>query len=166
VAGNSAQGRRNFGTLVELAGRVPLPIKAASGLAFDLSVGRSKELLQFSFLKDRPMWLITPTGFFSVVCKPGDEVAGELTIRARVRSDLDALRQKYLPSLGEIVENTGTDYRFRAKARREEVKKALAKMVQELDYDNFKYEVAKKQGKYRASVYSEIWNVLYDLQDG
>ena len=111
------------------------------------------------------MWLITRTGFFSVVCKPGDKVAGVLTIRARVRSDLDALRENYLHSLGEIHENAGTDYRFRAKARREEVEKALAKMVHDIDYDNFKNEVAKKQSKYRARIYSEIWNVLFDLQE-
>jgi hypothetical protein len=112
------------------------------------------------------MWLITPVGFFSIVCKPGDENADALTIRARVRSDLDALRQQYLPSLGEVMENAGTDYRFRAKAHRDEVEKALAKMVHQLDYDNFKNEVAKKQGKYRAGIYSKIWNVLYGLREG
>ncbi len=35
------------------------------------------------------MWLITPTGFFSIVCKSGDIKAGTLTIRARVKSDLE-----------------------------------------------------------------------------
>jgi hypothetical protein len=111
------------------------------------------------------MWLMTPTGFFSIVCKPGDAAAGLLTVRARVKSDLDALRQSYIPSLGEVLENAGTDYRFRAKARREEVEKALAHMVRELDYENFKNAVAKKQGKLRADVYSKVWSVLYELQD-
>ena len=83
------------------------------------------------------MWLISPTGFFSIVCKPGDEEQGMLTIRSRVRSDLDALRE-YLPSLGAIAEGTGSDYRYRARAKRGEVSKALEKLVQQIDYANFK----------------------------
>jgi hypothetical protein len=39
------------------------------------------------------MWLITPTGFFSIVQKPSDEAADTLTVRARVRQDLVALRE-------------------------------------------------------------------------
>ena len=108
---------------------------------------------------------MTPTGFFSIVCKPGDAAAGLLTVRSRVRADLDALRQSYLPGLGDIVENAGTDYRFRAKARREEVALALASIVRDLDYENFKNAVAKKQGKARANVYSKVWGALYELQE-
>jgi 8-oxo-dGTP pyrophosphatase MutT (NUDIX family) len=110
------------------------------------------------------MWLITPTGFFSIVCKPGDKQAGMLTIRARVKSDLQALRDQCLPSLGTITENEGTDYPYRAKAKRGQVATALAQMVQQLDYDNFKNEVAKKQGHQRAKAYHEVWDVLYDLE--
>ena len=35
------------------------------------------------------MWLLTPTGFFSIVRKPQDAAAGTLTVRSRVRADLD-----------------------------------------------------------------------------
>jgi hypothetical protein len=80
------------------------------------------------------MWLITPIGFYSIVCKPDDADAETLTIRARVKSDLEALRQEYLPSLETISEDVGTDYRFRAKANRDAVGKALAQMTQQLDY--------------------------------
>jgi hypothetical protein len=90
------------------------------------------------------MWLITPIGFFSIVCKPGDQKAGTLTIRTRVRSDLQSLK-KYLPNMGEIAEGADTDYRFRATAKRNEVAKALGKMVEQLDYQNFKHEVAKSK---------------------
>jgi 8-oxo-dGTP pyrophosphatase MutT (NUDIX family) len=37
-------------------------------------------------------------------------------------------------------------------------------MVEQLDYDNFKNEVAEKQGHHRAKVYHEVWDVLYDLE--
>ena len=110
------------------------------------------------------MWLITPIGFFSVVEKPGDKQAGTLTVRARVRGDLVALKKHYLPALGPIQESHDTDYRFRAVAPRSEVSAAMARMVDGLDYSNFKSEVAKKQGHKRASLYHKVWDVLYHLQ--
>jgi hypothetical protein len=35
------------------------------------------------------MWLITPTGFFSIVCKPGDEELGALTTRCALLDPTD-----------------------------------------------------------------------------
>jgi len=110
------------------------------------------------------MWLITPIGFFSVVQKPGDKQAGTLTVRSRVRADLAALKQEFLPGLGPIKESHDTDYRFRAVAPRAEVSAAMARMVDRLDYSNFKSEVAKQQGKQRANLYHKVWDVLYQLQ--
>lgn len=110
------------------------------------------------------MWLITSIGFFSVVQKPGDKQNGTLTVRSRVRSDLAALKQHYLPGLGPIQESLDTDYRFRAVAPRAEVSAAMARMIEDLDYGNFKSEVAKKQGPKRASLYHQVWDVLYQLQ--
>jgi hypothetical protein len=54
------------------------------------------------------VWLITGLGFFSIARKPDDVGAGTLTIRARVKSDLESLRQHCLPGLGKIEENAGT----------------------------------------------------------
>lgn len=54
------------------------------------------------------MWLITPIGFFSIVQKPGDKQNGTLTVRSRVRSDLEALKESYLPGLGQIQESHNT----------------------------------------------------------
>lgn len=76
------------------------------------------------------MWLITPIGSYSIVQKPSDVAADTLTVRARVRSDLDALRQQYLPDLGEVQESQHNDYRFRAVAPRTSVAQAMAQLVQ------------------------------------
>lgn len=111
------------------------------------------------------MWLITPTGFFSIVEKPTDSKTDRLTIRARVKSDLVALKREFLPSLGKVRISTETDYRYRATAPREEVGKALAQMAATLNYANFKSEVAIRQGAKRAHVYHDVWHVLYDMQD-
>jgi ADP-ribose pyrophosphatase YjhB (NUDIX family) len=112
---------------------------------------------------EKTMWIIAPQGFYSIVCKPGDGDTGMLTIRSRVRSDLECLKS-YLPSLAKITEGEGTDYRFRAKAKRSDVAKAVAKMVEAIDYTNFKNEVAAKQGEKRAHVYADVWTALFALQ--
>lgn len=109
------------------------------------------------------MWLLTPMGFFSIVEKAGDRTAGTLTVRARVRSDLDALRQHYLPELGDILANRGTDYRYRAQAPRAAIASAMARLAETLHYDNFKNAVAREQGSARAHLYHEVWDVLYRL---
>lgn len=110
------------------------------------------------------MWLITPIGFFSVVQKPADVAAGTLTVRARVRADLEALRAHHLPGLGEVVESHTNDYRFRAVAPKQEVANAMAAMVNGLDYSNFKDRVAQTQGTHRSDLYHGVWDVLYRLQ--
>lgn len=108
------------------------------------------------------MWLITPIGFFSVVQKPGDD--DSLTVRARVKADLQALKKQFLPELGNIQESTVTDYRFRARAPRRAVVRACAQMAEQINYDNFKSEVMRRQEKDRERVYHDVWSVLYRLQ--
>lgn len=106
------------------------------------------------------MWLITPLGFFSIVQKPSDREANTLTIRARVRADLEALRNSHLPHLGEIQESRHNDYRFRAVAPRREVAAAMANMVETLDYSNFKSQVATVRGAGRSHLHHDVWPVL------
>ena len=110
------------------------------------------------------MWLLTPVGFFSIVEKPGDAATATLTVRARVRSDLDALRTMYLPELSPSKETRAADYRFRASAPREAVAAAMSKLAKAIDYSNFKDAVAKRQGKARAELYHGVWDVLCTMQ--
>lgn len=111
------------------------------------------------------MWLQTRVGFFSIVEKPGDRASNRLTIRARVAADLHALRDRYLPALGEVQEGNHNDYRFRATAPREAVAESIGKAIMDIDYQNFKNVVAQEQGLARAHVYGDVWSVLYRLQE-
>ena len=110
------------------------------------------------------MWMITTFGFFSIVEKPGDRAAGLLTIRARVREDLENLRGEALPALGEILEHAGTDYPYRAQAPKADVAAAFVKLALSIDYSNFKSAVAKRQGAKREAIYHEVWHALFPLQ--
>ena len=107
------------------------------------------------------MWIFSTVGFYSVVQKKGES---DLTIRARIRGDLDALRSKYLPSLGSITEWSGSDYRFRAKASHLDFAEAMKKMASDIHYGDFKKRVATKQGKRRWQIYHEIWAITMHLE--
>ena len=103
------------------------------------------------------MWLTTTFGFFSIVQKRGTQ---HLTVRARVRSDLGRLRDRYLPTLTEIVEKPGSDSRYRATVSHADLAAAMARIVGDIRYDNFKSEVESVQGHARESVYARVWGVL------
>lgn len=103
------------------------------------------------------MWIMTTFGFFSVVQKSGTK---NLTIRARVGSDLDRLRDRYLPGLSPTKMTPSNDYRYRATASHEEVASAMSKIVADVTYSNFKSEVERTQGHPREMVYAEVWSVL------
>lgn len=111
------------------------------------------------------MWIMTSLGFFSVVQKPEDTDKGTLTIRARARADLEALRQHYLPELDSIVTHGGTDYRYRAQAPRARVATAFQALVADIGYSNFKNEVQLRQGKGRAQVYHKVWDALWEIEE-
>ena len=105
------------------------------------------------------MWLFTNFGFFSVVQKTGES---DLTVRTRFEGDLEQLRKLYLPALGPTIQYGGTDYQFRATASHADVAAALAKITQDIHYDNFKDAVDAKQGVERHDAYYDVWMALDD----
>lgn len=105
------------------------------------------------------MWLFTARGFFSVVAK-GEP--GQLQIRARVRADLDNLRQA-IPRLGPTLELPGHDYAFRALIQKAELSRAIPRLIEEINYSNFKSEIGREDPE-REKVYHKVWDVMYRLQ--
>lgn len=110
------------------------------------------------------MWLVTTFGFYSVVEKAWDREPGTLTVRARAREDLEALRSRYLPDLGAIAEDESADYRFRAQAPREKVVEAFSRAVRDIDYDNFKEAISRRQGWARERIYHDAWQAFLAIQ--
>lgn len=110
------------------------------------------------------MWLFTKFGFFSIVQKDNDQ-DNILTIRSRTRGDLDRLRNHYLPSLSPSRAHEGTDYSWRANASVAALKEAMSRIVQEIDYSNFKSEVGLSTGHARAKCYSKVWSAMYNMPE-
>ena len=118
------------------------------------------------------MWIFTKYGFFSVVCsRQGDGGYGRkvdtrrVMVRARVRTHLEALKDRFPCLIGdaEICEFVGTDYAYRLFLEKDVWSQVLAELSNELDYDNFKSEVAHHQGRagaaYEHSLH-EVWSVM------
>lgn len=108
------------------------------------------------------MWMFTKFGFYSVVQKPGEDC---LTVRARVREDLDRLRSRGLPDLGETLDNAGTDYPYRAHVSHEAFGEALKNIALQLDYSNFKNALNRELGARRADVCHNVWSELLELEN-
>jgi hypothetical protein len=122
------------------------------------------------------MWIFTKHGFFSAVCarqgngthrQPVDP--DRIMVRARVREHLEALKERFPNLLGqcEIREFAGTDYAYRLFVDKRVWSQVLAGLAEETDYDNFKSEVARHQGRagaaYEHSLH-EVWSVMNRLQ--
>ncbi len=110
------------------------------------------------------MWLFTQYGFYSVVAQSSDNEENYL-VRSRVRNDLENL--KALARLdNEILENVGTDYRYRLVLSGEEWSRALGSLGAAIDYSNFKNRIGElpdQRGKNMA--YHQIWSKLIALKE-
>lgn len=108
------------------------------------------------------MWLFTPFGFFSIVRKPDD---GLLTLRSRTLGDLQRLRRHYLPQASEPIAHAGSDYPWRMRCQEEDLATAMQRIVADIDYANFKDEVALVTGPARAKRYAKVWSALHGMDE-
>lgn len=122
------------------------------------------------------MWLFTKYGFFSVVCarqgdgghgRPIDR--GRFMVRARLRSHLDALKERFDGLLGhcDVCEFVGTDYAYRLFVDKATWAEVLGALNDEIDYDNFKAEVARHEGRsgsaYESALH-RVWSAMNRIQ--
>lgn len=122
------------------------------------------------------MWLFTKHGFYSVVKKPfrdsfrstgNPHPVTFYQIRARVHSHLEALK-KLTRIKSPIIEGGATDYKFRVVVSPRVWKRIGPILVSaaEIDYANFKSEVARKLGygdKYEKALH-RVWSIMNELQ--
>lgn len=108
------------------------------------------------------MWLYTDIGFFSIVQKDG---AGTLTIRSRVRKDLEKLRAWLIinDESAPIVTSYDSDYRYRIIVPKDLAAEVVCQLVKSITYDNFKDRISSND-KLRAQIYSKIWVETSDLE--
>lgn len=120
------------------------------------------------------MWMMTRYGMYSIVNNP-DDPEFEVQIRARVRSDLENLQQRFGSLLKpyEILETPHADYACRIIMPQHEFALLSFLLAGDIDYDNFKGEVERTDPK-RAVIYHRVWAILlnalqprtFDFNDG
>jgi hypothetical protein len=94
------------------------------------------------------MWLMTRYGFFSIVCAHDEKGRPHKTlmmIRARNKEHLKRL-QKFDARFEQIVETGNTDYPYRIIAERDAVVPLAARLMDDVDYSNFKKAAAAPTG--------------------
>mgnify|MGYP003429779963 CR=1 FL=1 len=100
------------------------------------------------------MWIMTNNGYLSIVSK--DCRPDELLVRARRPGDIE----KVFPD-AKVTRTTNSDYLYRAVLSRDLVKRALAAMIDQIDYPNFKDSVGDSS---LHAAYVSVWCAMAGLQ--
>lgn len=100
------------------------------------------------------MWLFMSNAFLSVVDKGGDGTT--LLVRARRTGEIEQVFPNAV-----VKEGGGTDYRYRARIKREDVALKLAEEVRQINYGNFKSTVKDRP---RHDAYMRVWDVMHRYQ--
>jgi hypothetical protein len=103
------------------------------------------------------MWIFTTRGFYSIV---QSDKPDHMLVRSRFRGDIENL----FPDIedAEVVVTPERDYLYRAVVHRDTVQIALANLVPDIDYPNFKDAVLDDR---RHPAYGEVWYTMYRAGD-
>lgn len=112
------------------------------------------------------MWIFTTFGFFSVIADTKAPEGDLLWVRARVRKDLERLKERYLPDpySSPIIELANRDYPYRVSVFRQNWKAAMVRIVNDLNYSNFKNEVERDDSVERHDLYTKVWGVMHGAE--
>jgi hypothetical protein len=108
------------------------------------------------------MWLFSKSGFVSVVAHRKQE--GMLLVRSRFEEDIAAVCER-LAAAGTTVEpfeDQQADYRYRVVCPKEAFAELVARLVNEIDYDNFKSAV--HGNPVRDQAYMRCWSAMNQAQ--
>jgi hypothetical protein len=103
------------------------------------------------------MWIFTNDAFFSIVKNRG--LVKGVVVRARLPEDLT----KTFGTQHEVIESDDSDYRFRMFLDHDYVSKVISKQVKNIDYDNLKNSIDRKDVD-RRHYYSQVWGVMLNWQ--
>jgi hypothetical protein len=100
------------------------------------------------------MWVMMNNSYLSIVSK--DCGPTELLVRARRAGDIE----RVFPN-AEVTRHTNSDYLYRVVLPRDAVKQALAAMIDQIDYPNFKDSVEDRS---LHAAYVGVWCAMAGLQ--
>jgi hypothetical protein len=101
------------------------------------------------------MWVCLNNSFLSIVQNRNN--LEQLLVRSRRKGDIE----KVFPE-AKVIQEAGSDYRYRAFINRDNVANAIAREVSNIDYGNFKNSVRDHD---LHDAYSDFWLIMYTLQE-
>lgn len=123
------------------------------------------------------MWIFTKYGFYSVVCPQEDDggLGGQVDpsrvmVRCRLREHIEALKARFPELLADcdVKVSSHADYAFRIIVEKQVWSRVLLRLNDDVNYDNFKAEVARFQGPdgaaYEDSLH-DVWSMMHSLQE-
>ena len=105
------------------------------------------------------MWIFTETGFVSAVKKPDDD--GKYAIRAR---DEESLAGLITATGAELITTTNSDYKYRVILEPEQFVAWLVEQASNIEYSNFKNQVAKTRGYKYTEALHDVWHAMLKTQ--
>jgi hypothetical protein len=109
------------------------------------------------------MWLVTETGFISVVQKKTSDE--RLTVRSRDPHSLLAVCEKLgLDPVQKISLTLDTDYPYRMWLTREQVQDFVVDSVENIDYSNFKDRITDRRGRVWHDALMNVWCSLLAVE--
>ena len=106
------------------------------------------------------MWIFTDNGFVSAVRKADNPTV--LTVRARDRKSLESL----VAQTGvEIAQSPNADYPYRVFVKQDEFAQWAFEQSMNVNYNNFKNQVAKTRGHEFAKSLSNVWIAMLEVED-
>lgn len=106
------------------------------------------------------MWVFTESGFVSAVRH--HSIEGVVHVRARDRKSLEPLDD--LVAAG-IVHTPDADYPYRLDVPDAEFSAWLTDVVANLEYPNFKDQVAQVRGYGFAGALHDVWSTMHQVED-
>lgn len=106
------------------------------------------------------MWIFTDNGFVSAVRKADNPSV--LTVRARDRKSLESLAAQ---TGAEVAQSPNADYPYRVFARQEEFAQWAFEQSMNVNYNNFKNQVAKTRGHDFAKALGNVWVSMLEVED-
>lgn len=111
------------------------------------------------------MWLFTKYGMFSAVRESSKEEKGNMLIRSRKKQWLLWLMKAFPEIDTDVIENGGTDYKYRIILDNATYEQVFSALVTEVDYTNFKGKVAGfNPDKQYAKMLHDVWDLGWDVQ--
>ena len=106
------------------------------------------------------MWLFTETGYLSAVQK--DPTKPVLSVRARDRRSLADLAGRF--DL-KIIQTPMADYPYRVEVPKEQFAKWVTDEVAQINYSNFKNQVAVVRDSKFAKLLGSVWSIMLGAED-